>query len=167
MLSKDLFGKIHVTPQPVGESVPVQMSRKPENPNQYKLFMRPQELMDTIRHSVDEGDAPYAIRQTKDRSLILNDMWDRKDKELNRLSHKGLVSSVEKHGILRPVTIEDQPEEPLRMGNGHHRVAAALRVEKNTGRQVYIPVVYDRNWNHTDEYPVTTDAERAYRKIVR
>jgi hypothetical protein len=49
------------------------------------------------------------------------------------------------------------------MGNGHHRVAAALRVEKNTGREMYIPVVYDDNWNHTDERPVETDEERAYR----
>ena len=163
MLSKDLFGKLQVTPQPVGEPVPVKMSRKPENQNQYKLFMRPQELMSSIRHSVDESGVSYKTLSTKNRDKILNEMWRQKDRELDNVIHTGLLNSIEKHGILRPITIEDQPDEPLTMGNGHHRVAAALRVEKNTGREMYIPVVYDDNWNHTDERPVETDEERAYR----
>ena len=164
MLSKDLFGKLQVTPQPVGESVPVKMSRKPENPNQYKLFMRPQELMSSIRHSVDEdGNVSYETLVSQNRDNILRELWRQKDRELDNVSHTGLLNSIEQHGILRPITLEVYHNEPITMGEGHHRVAAALRVEKKTGREVYIPVVYDRDWNHTDEHPVETDEERAYR----
>lgn len=164
MLSKDLFGKIHVTPQPVGESVPVQLSRKPENPNQYKLFMRPQELMDTIKNSVDVHVSP-SYRKTTDESKVMSDLWDLKTKELRSHQYSRLAKSIEEHGILRPVTIEDNPGNPLAMGQGHHRVVAAHKVEQRTGRQVYIPVVYDSNLHHTEstvEYPIT-DIEREYR----
>lgn len=170
MLSKDLFGKIHVTPQPVGEPVPVKMSLKPENPNQYKLFMRPQEVLDTIKDSVDIHISPsYHKNKGKDKEQVIRDLWDLKKTELRRHPYAGLTRSIEEHGVLRPITIEDRHGEPLSMGQGHHRVLAAHRVEQKTGRQVYIPVVYDADLHHTEgtiEYPIT-DIEREYRKKIK
>lgn len=153
MLSKDLFGKIQVTPSPMvePESVPVQMSRKPENPNQYKLFMRPQELMDTIKYSVDEADVPRSVKETGDREQVMSYLWNRKTKELGFKSRRMLVDNIKDNGILRPVTIEDNPGKPLSMGQGHHRVAASKLVEQETGKQVYIPVVYSGDFAHTDK----------------
>lgn len=168
MLSKDLFGKIQVTPRPMvePESVPVQLSSKPENPNQYKLFMRPQELMNTINRSVDESIVPYQTRKYGEQGRIMDALWKQKGMELNNFGYKGLVESIEKHGVLRPITIEDYPGTPFFMGQGHHRVAAANQIEQRTGRQIYMPVVYNDDYNHTDnetEYPMH-DAEREYRQ---
>ncbi len=168
MISKDLFGKIRVTPRPMvePESVPVQLSQKPKSPNQYKLFMRPQELMDTVKYSVDYGIVPYNIRQTNDGERILNEVWNQKTKELRRSAYSGLVNSIEQHGILRPVTIEDRGHgRAFGMGQGHHRVVAAQRVENRTGRQVYIPVVYSNDYDETEDtrnYPMT-EVEKDFR----
>jgi hypothetical protein len=164
MLSKDLFGNIQVTPQPVGESVPVQMSRKPENPNQYKLFMRPQELMSTIKHSVDE--VIVNARRTQSQEDTMSSLWSVKRSELYGPHYASLVKNIEKNGVLRPVTIEDVPGNPLTMGQGHHRVTAAHMVEQNTGKQVYIPVVYDNEMDYTDKkknFPISL-AEAQFRK---
>jgi hypothetical protein len=168
MLSKDLFGKLHVTPRPMvePESVPVELSSKPENPNQYKLFMRPQELMDTIKRSVDEGIVSYQTRRYGEHGRVMNALWHQKSAELKGYPYHRLVDSIAQHGVLRPITIEDYSGTPLFMGQGHHRVVAAHQVEQQTGRQIYIPVVYNDDYNHTDnenEYPMT-DVERSYRK---
>jgi len=36
------------------------------------------------------------------------------------------------------------------MGQGHHRVAAAADIAEKTGRQMYIPVIYDDDFQHSD-----------------
>lgn len=149
------------------ESVPVQMSRKPENPKQFKLFMRPQELMDTIRYSVDDHMSP--VYRTGTRDEVMDELWKFKRGELRSQPYSGMVRSIEQHGVLRPVTIEVHGKQPLTMGQGHHRVAASKRVEEKTGRQVYIPVVYHDNLHHsenTELYPVQP-AEAEYRSKVK
>lgn len=166
MLNKDLFGKLQVTPQPYGKAVPVSITRKPENPNQLKLFMRPNEIMDTIKDSIDVGMVDNQLRMSKDQSKIMNTMWGMKRRELRGKQYRGLTESIKEHGVMRPVTIEDLPGEPLRMGQGHHRVVASAKVEKETGRQVYIPVVYDANYSVTDnvlKYPPSV-SERQFLK---
>lgn len=151
MLSKDLFGKIHVTPVHTGESVPVSITRKPETPNQYKLFMRPQEIMDNIKHSVDEMDVPKSVTETGDRDQIMSFLWNSKSKNLQFKSRQLLLNSIEDHGVMRPVTIQDVPGSPLTMGEGHHRVVASKAVEEKTGKPVFIPVVYSEDGGATNK----------------
>lgn len=152
-LNENLFGKVFGQPDH-------------EDPNQLKLFMRPQELMGTVKHSVDEVIVDRDVRREKKQDKTMSSMWDIKRSELQGPHYSGLVDSIKKHGVLRPVTIEDVSGNPLTMGQGHHRVAAANMVEQQTGRQIFIPVVYDKEMDYTDNprnFPVSL-AEKQFRK---
>lgn len=152
-LNENLFGKVFGQPDH-------------EDPNQLKLFMRPQELMDTVQHSADEGIVDRDLRNKGTRKDIMTSVWGTKRRELYGPHYSGLVESIKKHGVIRPVTIEDIPNQPLSMGQGHHRVAAANMVEQQTGRQIYIPVTYDEDYSHGDstvKFPVSL-TEAQFRK---
>lgn len=160
---QDFFGG----EEPVYESTPVEMgpTRRRENPNQLKLFMRPNEIMDTITDSIDVGMVDVQTRMTKKQPKIMKEVWSRKRRELRGKQYSGLTESIKQHGVIRPITIQDIPGEPLRVGQGHHRIVASAKVEKETGRQIYIPVVYDKNYNYTENplrYPSTVN-ERQFR----
>lgn len=124
------------------------------NSRQLKLFMTPQEIMGSVVDSVDRGyDEP------------IEDLWDEKLEEskgaLKTNSGKSLYDSIADKGVQRHVTLQ-QDGGHLVMGQGHHRVAAAADIAKRTGRQMYIPVVYDEGWNYSndDEYM------RAYPQVI-
>ena len=137
-----------------------------EDPNQLKLFMRPQELMDTIRYSSDESVVDKSTRAEGDRDKTMSSLWSIKRSELYGRHYSGLVESIKNHGVLRPVTIEDRSGAPLTMGQGHHRVAAANMVEQNTGKPVFIPVVYGDDAHHSDslkKFPMSL-TEAQFRK---
>jgi hypothetical protein len=137
-----------------------------EDPNQLKLFMRPQELMDTVKYSSDEGIVNRETRNKGTREEIMSSVWGTKRSELYGPHYASLVNSIKTHGVLRPVTIEDIPGKPLAMGQGHHRVAAANMVEQQTGKPVFIPVTYDEDYSHGDfasNFPVSL-AEKQFRK---
>lgn len=120
------------------------------NPNQLKLFMTPQEIMDTISGSVDLGDDS------------MEELWAEKLAESKGRTYgqpKSLYNSIKEHGVQRHVTLTEERDGSLVMGQGHHRVAAAADIAKKTGREMFIPVIYDSDWNYTNspeyrrEYP--------------
>lgn len=150
-LNKDLFGKIPVTPvrDPVTMTVDLGPTRYQRNPNQYKMFMRPREIKAVVADSVDRSDLDS-----------MKTLWQDKADESDYI-----VDDLKERGTIRhPVTLQevrseynpaDTPE--LHMGQGHHRVAGAERYEKETGKQVLIPVVHDPHWNYTDSYDYAAD----------
>jgi hypothetical protein len=148
-LNKDLFGKIPVTSvrEPVTMTVDLGPTRYQRNPNQYKMFMRPREIKAAVADSVD-----------REYSESMDKLWQDKAEESDYI-----IDDLQERGTIRhPVTLQEAHSFPsgipeLHMGQGHHRVAGAERYEKETGKQVLIPVVHDPNWNYTDSYDYAAD----------
>lgn len=168
-LNKDLFGKIPVTE--VGKPITTRVSMGPTrrgNPNQYKMFMRPREIMSTVTDSVDRDKGGShtlygfggKVSTYETEPETMDDVWEKKDSESDYI-----VDSLKRGETIRhPVTLQevypdyDPDRTPeLHMGQGHHRVAGALRYEQETGQPVYIPVVHDSDWNYTDSNAYAED----------
>ena len=154
-LNKDLFGKIPVTE--VGKPITTRVSMGPTsrgNPNQYKMFMRPREIMNAVTDSVDRVGGPVSTSFNPGvPEETMDDVWNDKKEAAGYI-----VESLRRGETIRhPVTLQevypdyDPDKTPeLHMGQGHHRVAGALLHEEETGQPVYIPVVHDSDWNYTD-----------------
>ena len=110
------------------------------HPGQLKLFMTPGEIIGQVKSSADL----YG-------SESMEEMWSRKEHESkfprdpkNWRHGSGVYESVAKEGVTSHVEItpyEHRGESALHMGEGHHRVAAAAAVERDTGREQFVPVM--------------------------
>ena len=111
------------------------------NKNQLRMFMRPQEIYDLTVDSIDRADGE-----------TLEDTWVNKESEINDGSYNDLVDSVLEKGVKRPITImlNHGHYKDFTMGQGHHRVKAAEYAEDATGKEYYVPVVYDWHWDETE-----------------
>lgn len=144
------------------------------NPNQLKLFMTAQEVMDSVSDSVDRA-REYQDVDPETGEIItvpeqtMEDLWKDKlseSKGRGYLGQKPLYDSIKEKGVQRHVTLQTNPDGSLTMGQGHHRVAAAADIAKKTGKQMYVPVIYDDDWWYTDSgeyrasYPHVAKATR-------
>ncbi len=141
------------------------------NPKQLKLFMTPDEIMSSVTDSVDRT-TPYTDSVYDDETgeyvdvhypgQTMDELWDNK---LSESKGKGwgipepLYDSIAKHGVKRHVTLQpNYHDDGYTMGQGHHRVAAAADIAKKTGDQVFIPVIYDDDW----DFSSTREYKNAY-----
>lgn len=107
------------------------MARKDHlNPYQYKLFMTGDEIKGLVSDSVDRRPAE-----------TMEKLWDAK----RSAWHRRVLAT---EGIKRHVTIQTNPDGTFTMGQGHHRVQASSDLAKE-GRTIYVPVVYDDDWNYS------------------
>lgn len=113
------------------------------NPKQLKLFMTPDEIMDTISGSIELSKTTESMDD-----LLKDKLTESKKKDRGQPS--SLYNSIKKHGVQRHVTLQMEPDGSYIMGQGHHRVAAAADIVKKTGRQIFIPVSYDKDWNYSN-----------------
>jgi hypothetical protein len=126
------------------------------NPKQLKLFMTPDEIMESVSDSVDRAgsytDVDYETgEQITVPEETMEDLWKTKLAESKgRRQPTSLYNSIKEHGVQRHVTLQMEHDGSLTMGQGHHRVAAAADIAKKTGRQIYIPVAYDDDWGYSD-----------------
>lgn len=111
------------------------------NKNQLRMFMRPHEIYELVVDSIDRADGE-----------TLEDTWVNKESEIEDGSYNGLVDSVLKEGVKRPITImlNHGHYKDFTMGQGHHRVKSAEYAEDATGKEYYVPIVYDWDWDETD-----------------
>ena len=113
------------------------------DPNQFKLFMTGQEWQSQVTHSTD---GPIAS------------LWSEKEARAGQTNDgghgTGVRSSIERYGYQHdresPPTIilEDAPNgKSVRkvQSEGHHRVASAAAIERDTGNPVFIPTNYVDN----------------------
>lgn len=123
------------------------------NNDQLRMFMRPDEITGLVEDSVDRRQAEVEEHRFRPAQTMEN-LWKNKMSEVEKITqHQELAASVEKSGVMRPVTIMPPTEkEGWTMGEGHHRVMAAKRAEEKTGKQQYVPVVYSSDWAETN-YP--------------
>lgn len=136
----------------------------PLNPHQLQMFMRPHEIMEATQgRSVDYGEYPGrtdamlrtdVLREARRPSQVKGGGdWDRG----TGVWEKGpsIADSVREGGVQKPIiltrgrdmqdvlTEQGRPNDPIWQGNGHHRLAAAMAAEKETGQHQYIPVLHD------------------------
>lgn len=119
---------------------------KDVNPNQFKLFMTGTEWQAQVTHSTD--------------GPVKEGMWDEKEARAASPSTEkgqhgtGVRSSIERYGYQHDrespptIIIEDSfNKKSTRMvqSEGHHRVAAAAAIERDTGKPVFIPTNYVDN----------------------
>ena len=111
------------------------------NKNQLRMFMRPQEIYDLTVDSIDRAEGE-----------TLEDTWVNKESEIEDGSYNDLVDSVLEEGVKRPITImlNHGHYKDFTMGQGHHRVKSAEYAEDATGKEYYVPVVYDWHWDETE-----------------
>jgi len=138
------------------------MSKRALNPDQLKLFMTGTEWQDFVTHSTDGP---------------LEHIWPQKEQESRAPAASGrhgagvydsLKSEGYNHfkGVNSPATIifEESPDgKSVRhvQSEGHHRVAAAAAVERDTGKPVYLPT------NYVDNTPGARARMRAYQQAQR
>lgn len=115
----------------------------PGKPEQLKLFMTGTEWQSQVTHSTDGPiDTVWTEKESQSRA----------PKESN-VHGAGLYDSMKNEGYLGRKSLNSQPTivfetspsgKTLRrtQSEGHHRVAAAAAVERDTGKPVYIPTNY-------------------------
>lgn len=141
------------------------------NPRQLKLFMTAQEVMDSVSDSVDRmGSYTDVDHDTGEQIQVpaetMDDLWKQKLSESKGGGAFGrvpLYDSIKEKGVQRHVTLQTNPDGSLTMGQGHHRVAAAADIAKKTGRQMYVPVIYDDEWWYSD----SGEYRQAYPHVVK
>ena len=116
------------------------------NNYQYRLFMTGDEIKNLVSDSVDrlhgyQDVDPDTGKTYKVPAETMDEMWAGK-------SNISLREHIRKHGVNRHVTLVTEPDGSFTMGQGHHRVQASSDLAKE-GKQVYVPVMYDHDFNYT------------------
>jgi len=118
-----------------------------DNPDQLQMFMRPHEVLSKLSGFVDDDGGFIGDPQDYPYSNLHN-------AKLSEAIDSGLHDGIETEGIKNHIVLQTLPNSSqFRMGNGHHRLSAALDLEER-GHQVDIPVIHDNNYMYdtTEEY---------------
>jgi hypothetical protein len=112
-------------------------------PVQLKLFMGAQEWQGSVTDSFDRWTH-------KDETM--DELWRSKLHEAKQKSGvhgAGVYDSIKAVGyyhehpdVMEPPTIQITSRGTLTQGEGHHRIAAAAEIEKETGKPIWIPTNY-------------------------
>ena len=118
---------------------------------QLRMFMRPSEIQDLVKDSVDVG----YYQQFNSKIKNVDDVWNKKEDEMVNSEYVRLAKEVKEKGVQKPVVIippsssnYETGYKTYTMGQGHHRVVAAKKAEQNTGQEYYLPVWYHKEMNY-------------------
>jgi hypothetical protein len=116
------------------------------NPDQFKLFMSGEEWKQSVTASTDGPiDKVWPRKEAESKSARGRDMFG---------AHgAGVYDSMKKHGYnpdvhdegwnWSPPTILVNTDGRKKQFDGHHRVAAAAAIERETGKPVWLPTNYE------------------------
>lgn len=135
------------------------MARHVVNPNQLRLFVDPVEHQATIKdstdvYSVDEWDTPhhsYSERKTSTGpSPAMGALWAQKEWEARQPAESyehgsGLYDRIHSgEQVHTPIEVHlGESAAQDKQYEGHHRIAASAAVQRDTGRQQFVPVKYN------------------------
>lgn len=118
------------------------MSRRVINPNQLQMFMKPSEIRKSLTGSVDfesqhisNPDVDWVEKKT---TLLKNDIAESGVLQPVILDH-GTKSARMSMPIFSKKPL---PDNPVTMGNGHHRLQAALEIERESNPNIHVPVLH-------------------------
>ena len=121
---------------------------------QLPMFMEAQEIRSSIQGTADYPNHP------------VDDVMKHKKSEADR---SGLTESIRTDGVQQPVQLVHKRDDEgygdtstTIMGHGHHRVAAASDISKETGQPKYVPVVHSE-YDHNAPFP--SHATAIYRAL--
>ena len=125
---------------------------------QLKMFMTPDELK-SYAEPMDRADIETA-----------EGMWKRKERESKAPEHwgyhgGGVYDSIAKEGVTSHVEVWHDRQGPA-LSDGHHRVAAAAAVQRDTGRQQFIPIEHEAA-NASSSWDPLHGYDRRYPQNVR
>jgi hypothetical protein len=110
-------------------------------PMQLPMFMRARDLADSLTGTLDKSD--YPVKEVMHYKLQASK---------GRIGHghgTGVYDAVAREGVLNAVQLVHGMNQSLLMGQGHHREAAAEDIERQTGRDVWVPVVHTDAREHS------------------
>lgn len=119
-----------------------QFGRKPgDNPNQLQLFMKPSELLSKVSGFADD---PGGVSGSQFEGSGLQKYKLREAQDSGRYENvdESLYDNIKKHGVQSPIVL--MGSNGVKLGNGHHRLAAAHQLEKE-GHDIVVPVVYGKS----------------------
>jgi hypothetical protein len=114
------------------------------NHDQLRLFMTGDEIKSLVSDSVDRMPEYEEWRDGEVQTVpaeTMDEMWAGKSSK----RHQEMALN---EGIQRHVTLQTNPDGTFTMGQGHHRVQASSDLAKK-GHTIYLPVVYDTDWNYS------------------
>lgn len=127
-------------------------------PMQLPMFMRARDLADSLTGTLDKSE--YSVEEVMEHKLRASK---------GRMGHghgTGVYDSVAREGVLNPVQMVHGMNNSLLMGQGHHRVAAAEDIERQTGKDKWVPVVHtDARKNSPDPVDIYSDVVEKRRVI--
>jgi hypothetical protein len=122
---------------------------------QLPMFVRATDLVDSLTATADSSyDAPEEVMQEK-----------------LKASHRrtgrgaGVYDSVRKEGVLNPVQVIHAMHGNVMMGQGHHRVAAADDISRETGKDMWVPVVHTVA-DETSDIPLSIYSSTSEKRAV-
>lgn len=118
------------------------------NPDQLRLFVDPEEHIASMTRSTDVALPQYRGSMSR--------MWEHKELESRGKPYQnradwmqphgaGLYESVKTEGVREPISVLLGPKGPIQH-QGHHRIAAAAAVQRETGRKQHVPVEYQETY---------------------
>lgn len=125
---------------------------------QLSLFMSGEEWKASVTNSVDRHFKSGGRYQPKGSAMeTMDDVWERKENEARQSKHTmghgaGLYDAMSKGGYDHDASPDYDkptiwtgfgPNAEMTQGEGHHRVAAAAAVERDTGKKTWIPTSYE------------------------
>jgi hypothetical protein len=111
------------------------------NPMQMQLFVDPEEHVQRIVGATDQRHD-----ETREGLFHRKEMETRDPDPPYPGSHgAGLYKSVKESGVLHPIQLLPAMDKSGWIQfEGHHRIAAARAVQRDTGRQQWVPVHYNQ-----------------------
>lgn len=117
------------------------------NPDQLRMFMRPQEVMDYVTDSLDAED------YNDGNFASIDDVWRGKEQEVEQDPYfQDLKKAIKVEGVHKPIELAHDIYRPssdhrsVFMSDGHHRVVIAKQLEEETGKHYYLPVTHYSHW---------------------
>lgn len=109
------------------------------NPEQLALFYTATDLQKMLTRSVDRDLSPMGGFES------MEELWDRKLKESKKSSPHahggGVYDSIKEKGYVGDkLVVVHVDADDKQISNGHHRIAAAAQIEKETNKPIFIPV---------------------------
>lgn len=115
----------------------------PQCDEQLKLFMTPNEIVDQMTASPDlrsDGDRFETMDELKSRKLEESKVVGNSKDMMGRPMRKSLYDSIKDDGLnIEHIDLNTDSVGRTRVDDGQHRIIAAAAVDKELGRETFIP----------------------------
>jgi hypothetical protein len=116
---------------------------RPGPTEQLPMFMRGNDLIDTLTGTLDSSSLPVENVMTR--------KVNESRRPIGMVHGGGVYKAVAAEGVLSPVQLIHGVRDDRIMGQGHHRAAAAAEIEYETGKAKWVPVIHTDAREHSHQ----------------